>query len=177
MPNPGIEIYRLDLKAQRLKGWAFGVRSRSEGFTLLELMVVIAIIAILMGILLPVVTGMKTKAQIRQAETEVKSLATAIRAYHTEYKQWPVNPGAGGTWSNNNEQVLTWLIAGIPGNLENPRQRNFFETKVPVQALRDPFRSNLCYQVTIAVTNNRVTVLSAGPDCVFGTGDDISAAH
>jgi type II secretion system protein G len=157
---------------QNLTARICGIRAESAGFTLIELLVVIAIIGILIGILLPAVTGMKTKAQIRQAETEVKNLAIAIRAYHTEYREWPVESAAGGTWRDDNDVVLRTLIAS-----GNARARNFFETVEPVVALRDPFRSNLCYSVTISVTSNSVTVKSAGPDCAFATGDDISAKH
>jgi prepilin-type N-terminal cleavage/methylation domain-containing protein len=161
------------------QGWRFGLqpdrlgqdraRRGGAGFTLIELLVVIAIIAILIGMLLPAFFGMKAKAKIRQAEAETSDLATAIRAYHTEYKEWPVYPDVGGVWSNNNNQVLQALIAS-----GNSRNRNFFETPVPVQPLRDPFRSNFCYVIAIDVTNNSARVSSAGPDCVFGTGDDIS---
>lgn len=128
------------------------------GFTLLELLVVIAIIGILVSILLPSVAGMKKRAKIRQAETEVNSLAMAVRAYHTEYDVWPVpNPAAGGTWSNENKEVFRRLMAGQP---ENSRNINFIELSSATNSLCDPLGSNTYYVVTISVTNNSVTVTS-----------------
>jgi hypothetical protein len=43
--------------------------------------------------------------------------------------------------------------------------------------LRDPFKSQVSYVVTIDVTNNSVQVKSAGKDGVLGSGDDISAQY
>ena len=135
---------------------------RGEGpraFTLIELLVVIAIIGVLVGILMPAVTGMKTKAKTRQAEAEVKSLAMALRAYHTEYNDWPVTNQDRVTLSSDNIIAFSKLVAS-----GNPHKLNFIEltntTINPANSLRDPFGTNGYYVVTISVTNNSVTVRS-----------------
>ncbi len=141
--------------------WRGGLgTARRGGFTLLELLVVIAIIGILVSILLPSVAGMKKRAKIKQAETEVNSLAMAIRAYHTEYDVWPVSDAyqpVGGTWSTNNIDIFRRLMAGQP---ENSRNINFIELSSITSSLCDPLGSNKYYVVTISVTNNSVTVTS-----------------
>ena len=63
--------------------------TRPQAFTLIEMLVVIAIIGILAGILLPVLGGMKTKAKIKQAQMEMLNLAAAIKAYEAEYHRFP----------------------------------------------------------------------------------------
>ncbi len=149
-------------------------RSKSEGFTLIELLTVIAIIGILAGMLMPAIFGFQAKTKIKKAEVEVKTLATAIRAYHTEYTRWPYAPDSGGVWSNNNNLVLACLVSGGAGNTRN---FNFFEfTNATASTLCDPFRSNFPYRIRIDVTGNYVRVWSLGPDCVSGS-DDISATH
>lgn len=60
---------------------------RRRAFTLIEMLVVIAIIAILAGILLPVLANAKTRAKITQAKIEMQNLEGAIKAYESEYSR------------------------------------------------------------------------------------------
>jgi prepilin-type N-terminal cleavage/methylation domain-containing protein len=59
-------------------------------FTLIELLTVIAIIAILAGLLVPTIKSTMQKAETAKAKTAIVGLSTAFRAYYTEYGKWPV---------------------------------------------------------------------------------------
>ena len=59
-------------------------------FTLVELLTVIAIIAILMGLLFPVIGAVKDKARGVEATNMMKQLVTAITQYNAEYGKFPV---------------------------------------------------------------------------------------
>jgi prepilin-type N-terminal cleavage/methylation domain-containing protein len=62
-----------------------------RAFTLVEMLVVIAIIAILAALLLPAIAVAKTKAQVAKAQTEIKLLEQAIASYHSTYSRYPVS--------------------------------------------------------------------------------------
>lgn len=64
-------------------------RRRREGFTLIEMLIVIAIILILMGMLLIGIGGVRAHARKVVARTEVEQIAAAWKHYYSEYNRWP----------------------------------------------------------------------------------------
>src|ERR1017187_9305466 len=67
---------------------------RSPAFTLVELLTVIAIIAILAAMLLPVLAAVKKHAQRVQAHLQTVDIATAIEKYDSDYGRFPVSTNA-----------------------------------------------------------------------------------
>jgi type IV pilus assembly protein PilA len=55
-----------------------------KGFTLIELMVVVLIIAILIAIAIPTFLGLRERAQDRAAQAELRDGLTAAKAYYTD---------------------------------------------------------------------------------------------
>lgn len=87
-----------------------------HGFTLIELLVVIAIITILATLLQPAIMGGLKKAKIASAQTEISSIANAVRAYYTEYGRMPTalpvsaqDPVFGEGAPNPQNDVLKFL--------------------------------------------------------------------
>jgi len=86
------------------------LRRRSKGFTLIELMIVVAIIAILAAIAIPQYKKFQLKAKTSEAKTNLDAIRTCEEAYAAENDYYVVAPAAptgnpGSTkkaWTTNN---------------------------------------------------------------------------
>ena len=67
----------------------------------MELLTVIAIIAILAAMLLPALSAAKLQAQKRQAQLQISDLVTAIQNYDSTYSRMPVSSLAQNAASAN----------------------------------------------------------------------------
>lgn len=76
-----------------------------RGFTLIELIIVISVIAILAGIVTPLIGSILEEARKSRMFAEVNTLCTAIAGFNQKSNMYPT-PGAGATWNCN----------GLPGS-------------------------------------------------------------
>ncbi len=60
-------------------------RSEQKGFTIIELLVVVSIIALLIGILLPAIGKARDQAKLTQSKTNLRNLGTAHATYASEW--------------------------------------------------------------------------------------------
>lgn len=67
-----------------------------EGFTLIELMIVILIIAILVAIAVPVMLGSRSSAQRRTCQANMRTIDGAINTYDALYDAYCPNGDVGG---------------------------------------------------------------------------------
>ena len=75
--------------SNRVGSWLPAKSMDSQGFTLAEIMIVVAIIAILAAISTPTLMNYRNKAKNALAIAELKLLEQEIRLYHVEHEKLP----------------------------------------------------------------------------------------
>jgi len=140
---------------------------KRRGFTLIELLVVIVIIAILVALLFPAIQTGIQKAENAKAKTAVTGLATAFKAFYTEYGQWPTGYG------NTTNDVATDINQASSGNSRGIIFYDFppkdLDTSTPANYL-DPWKQR--YQVKFDTTyaNTIANPISGGSPPTISAG-------
>jgi prepilin-type N-terminal cleavage/methylation domain-containing protein len=164
--------------------------SKPAAFTLVELLLVVAIIALLMGLLLAGIAKARRQAEFQRARVEVQSLYNAFQSYYADYARYPYTDET----VHAVDSTLVAMLSGGPG-LDNAKQRVYLPVRTgqtnSAGALVDPWGN--AYRVLFdgtgsaadgVVTNafgpagysNRVPfmVWSLGPDGQADTAGEMS---
>ena len=122
-------------------------RKAKQGFTLIEIMVVVGIIGLLVAVLIPNVTGKMNDARIASARVQIKNVEEALVAYSMKH---------GGKY---------------PDSLDTLTQETDDEDALLQGGTEDPWGNTLQFEKR---GKKRPLITSAGPDGEFGTEDDIT---
>jgi type IV pilus assembly protein PilA len=83
-----------------------------KGFTLIELMVVVLIIAILIAIAIPTFLGARTRAQDRSTQSDLRNALTAQKTFYTDKQAYADPTDAADTASLDDiEPRLKWITS------------------------------------------------------------------
>lgn len=108
-------------------------RVGSSGFTLIELMVVIVILAILAAIIAPKIIGRADDAKVTEAKIQMHNLETALKMYRLDTGQYP------STEQGLDALVEKPVVGKIPANW---REGGYLEKK---KTPKDPWMHNYFY--------------------------------
>jgi general secretion pathway protein G len=123
-----------------------------NGFTLIELMIVVIIIAALAAMVAPNLIGRSDEAKAKIAQGDFSSLDTALKLYRLDKGAYPTG-----------EQGLDVLLA-VPG----PGREPYLE-----KPALDPWRRKYLYRCPGTHRPSSYDLFSVGADGREGTGDDI----
>ncbi len=130
---------------------------KMQGFTLLEVMVVVVIIGILASMVVPNLLGSQDKASMQKAVSDVTALETSLSLYKMDNYDYP-----------STEQGLEALVDQT--DIE-PEPRRFPEDGYIKRLPKDPWGNE--YILLNPGEQGKMDVFSAGPDGEAGTEDDI----
>ena len=91
-------------------------REDEKGFTLIELMVVVLIIAILIAIAIPTFLGARKKAQDRAAQSNVRNALTAEKTFYTDAQTYTASSTALAAIEPSLGYVSTTATMATTGN-------------------------------------------------------------
>lgn len=139
-------------------------RQARRGFTLMEMLLVMAILVILLGLVAPRFLGTQKKANINAAKAQIGLFKSPLEMYALDMNGYPTT-----------EQGLAALIEA-PGDLEDPTKWKsaYLDSAIP----QDPWGHD--YQYASPPTRNKngfPDIWSLGPDGEDGTDDDIGNWH
>lgn len=141
------------------------VRNRRSGFSLLELLIVLAIIGIIAAMVVPQLLGQQVVAQIEATKGSIKGLENALNLYAVQHNAKLPRSDDGGIElllnpvDMNNQPMTPYLDEYPKDAWGNPLQYNFPSSNQP-ETLR----------------SNKADIYSFGPDEEDnnGSGDDIN---
>jgi len=131
--------------------------SKQQGFTLLEIMVVIVILGVLASMIVPNLMGNKDKADRQKVVSDVIALENSLDMYKLDNGSYP-----------STEQGLEALVTEPSGS---PEPRNYREDGYIKRLPQDPWGND--YVLNHPGEHGKIDVLSVGQDGEEGTDDDI----
>jgi general secretion pathway protein G len=131
---------------------------RDRGFTLIELMLVLVILATLSAIVVPKLTGQSKRAKVIAAKTQISDLELALDAFEIDVGRYPTT------------------VEGLRALVERPTaeadgwQQPYLSKNVPM----DPWGNDYIYRCPGQYNPDGYDLYSYGPDGQMGGGDDIT---
>lgn len=123
--------------------------STSKGFTLIELMVVIAIIALLSSVVLASLKGAREKAVLAKTVGEMKSLQQAVELHKNQFARYPDSSDF-----DNGIGIYSDDTAGLYGGFDTLMQTALVDNKLISKVPHAPNYPNNCTPPTCLGPND-----------------------
>jgi general secretion pathway protein G len=124
--------------------------ARSGGFTILELTIVIAIIAILAGLILSTAGYVQKKGASSRAESEIAALTVALENYKADTGDYPLGNNVNGSNAPSGNNFLLTNLMPTNGKV----YFEFNKSMTNAGNVVDPFGEKYGYQYPGATNRN-----------------------
>ena len=104
----------MTLQANRRQGLA---RQAEQGFTLVEMLVVISIIALVMGLVGPRVLNFLTESKVKTAKIQIESFESALDLYFLDAGRYPTSSEGLGALIEPPASTVVWNGPYLKGNV------------------------------------------------------------
>ena len=122
--------------------------ARSSGFTLLEMVIVLGIIAMIMGGAIYFMKGIKDDTMPIQAKSDINSYLSALELYKINKGHYPSTQEGLGALAASNKKI---------------------------KIVQDPWGRDYVYRFPGKINNSEPEIISLGGDGKEGTEDDINS--
>lgn len=135
------------------------VRPRRSAFTLIEMLLVVAIIGTLAALIVPKIAGKGQDAKIAAAKADISTLGLALDNFQLDNDHYPQGKNGLQDLVSQPREAQNW---------KGPYLKDM--TSVP----RDPWGNAYVYEFPGRHSANSYDLTSMGPDGRLGTDDDIA---
>lgn len=94
-------------------------RGSNRGFTLIEIVVVLAVVAVLAAVMTPAVIKHLNDSRAARAANDVKIIASAITDFYKDLGGWPTHNDANHSVSDQEVRLLTAGTGTLPAQANN----------------------------------------------------------
>src|SRR5512140_33621 len=129
--------------------------SARQGFTLVEMLLVLVILGVLAAIVYPKVAGRGEQARVTSTQTQISAFKTALDAFEVDNGYYPRGRNGLGDLVQKPRDAVNW--------------RGPYLESIP----KDPWGNDYLYENPGKHNPNSYDIMSLGPDARSGTEDDI----
>ena len=126
-----------------------------QGFTLVEMLLVLVILGVLAAIVYPKVAGRGEQARVTSTQTQIASFKTALDAYEVDNGNYPKGRNGLQDLVQKPRDAVNW--------------RGPYLDSIP----QDPWHNDYIYECPGKHNPSSYDIMSMGPDGQSGTEDDI----
>ncbi|MCE9548111.1 MAG: DUF1559 domain-containing protein [Planctomycetia bacterium] len=166
---PGAEALRSPRTVRLGHRCALPPATRRAGFTLVELLVVIAVIGVLLGLLLPAVQAAREAARRTSCASNLRQIGLALTMYADDQGAFPIGCLDKRPVGSTTQRQLSWCVFLLP-YIEQTRVFEQFNKSLPYDAAANRTAASRVMPLLLCPSMSRNAAGRVGPRTDDGLG-------